>query len=418
MAIELGNVEKLVYEAQKSLSAENETLTNSNFINSVFSSENQETENTSSEKAKKINKGIFNIIQNIVDFGIKHAAIAQKDVKNDAIDINNNSTAARKKASEIEKVLNEFSNTIEANTEDIKASIKHIEKLSKNNKIKEEKDKITEELNKIETAKADLNSSDPEKRNKAIETIQTSAQNINTITENITTIVTTLQTEIENQSNEISSNINSITEQIKNSTSKITEGITEISKYMKNTKGIGVKVKANTAKGIEDKAISEAEKAAGSAASSNIFTASTGAKLTLDGSNREIGSTTRITESATNLKSLISSIGNMGKDCSEIASFSQLIGGLGEGVLSLADLYKETTTPLIESIGSLKIDEIQEANTDFQSQISNLFGSEKDDKETNTNNLNKRKEDQTVINNKNQQNSEIDTTKLKKAFGI
>ena len=136
---------------------------------------------------------------------------------------------------------------------------------------------------------------------------------------------------------------------------------------------------------------------------SNAFSAvgsgGKGAKLIMDGTQRDSAGQTRIQGGAKNLQSLTASIGKIGGDLSSLAEYTNSIGKIGEGVASLAEQYTNSIQPYIEATGTWDVDAIKEANTELQSQVKAFDGTQNP-------------------NNQNGQEFNYDSSKFRKAFGL
>lgn len=373
------------------------------YVNSIFGlvQNGQEALEGNDEQKAKATVNIIEGLLSMVSFSKNQTAQANKEVKNNADDINKNQAAADKKAQEVQAQIEKITADIAANTTNIQDAISKIQELGGDSgDIAEVQQQITEQLDIIEQAKQDLNN--PEKRDEALETIKTAAGAINTLVGNIQNI----QTTIEAQNAVVEQSVNNISDLITESATKISEGVADIQQYIQKGTALGAKSSQITAQGGTDVPIGNGEIKLGEAINSNAFSAigsgGKGAQYIMDGNQRVSAGQTRIQGGAKNLQSLTASIGKMGQDISSLSEFTNAIGKVGEGAASLAEQYTNTVKPYIEATGTWDVDAIIEANTELQSQIES-FGSQTP-ADTNTEN--------------GEQKEFLDTKKFRAAFGI
>lgn len=373
------------------------------YVNSIFGlvQNGQEALEGNDEQKAKATVNIIEGLLSMVSFSKNQTAQANKEVKNNADDINKNQADADKKAQEVQAQIEKITADIAANTTNIQDAISKIQELGGDSgDIAEVQQQITEQLDIIEQAKQDLNN--PEKRDEALETIKTAAGAINTLVSNIRNI----QTTIEAQNAVVEQSVNNISDLISESATKISEGVADIQQYIQKETALGAKSSQITAQGGTDVPVGNGEIKLGEAINSNAFSAigsgGKGAQYIMDGNQRVSAGRTRIQGGAKNLQSLTASIGKMGQDISSLSEFTNAIGKVGEGAASLAEQYTNAVKPYIEATGTWDVDAIIEANTELQSQVES-FGSQTP-ADTNTEN--------------GEQKEFLDTKKFRAAFGI
>ena len=149
------------------------------YVNSIFGlvQNGQEALEGNDEQEAKATVNIIEGLLSMVSFSKNQTAQANKEVKNNADDINKNQAAADKKAQEVQAQIEKITADIAANTTNIQDAISKIQELGGDSgDIAEVQQQITEQLDIIEQAKQDLNN--PEKRDEALETIKTAAEAI------------------------------------------------------------------------------------------------------------------------------------------------------------------------------------------------------------------------------------------------
>lgn len=369
------------------------------YINSVWGlvQDGQEVAQGNDEQKAKAMTNILDGIMNLISFSKNQNAQANKEVKKNSDAINKNEQAADKKAQEIQQSIEKIVGDISSNTSSINDALAAIEKLGDNGDIAKVQEQIQEQLDRIDQAKEDLK--DPDKRDNALETISVAASSINGLVANIQNI----QSVIEEQNTIVEENVNNISELISDSATKISEGVTELQQYIQKGTALGSESTRLTTQGGIDVPTGKAEVKAGEAINSNAFSAvgsgGKGAKLIMDGTQRDSAGQTRIQGGAKNLQSLTASIGKIGGDLSSLAEYTNSIGKIGEGVASLAERYTNSIQPYIEATGTWDVDAIKEANTELQSQVKAFDGTQNP-------------------NNQNGQEFNYDSSKFRKAFGL
>ena len=361
----------------------------------------QEALEGNDEQKAKATVNIIEGLLSMVSFSKNQTAQANKEVKNNADDINKNEAAADKKAQEVQAVIDKIKTDIGANTTNIHNALSKIEELGSNSgEIADIQKQIKKQLDTIDAAKQDLNN--PEKREDALKTIKTAANDINLLVGNIQN----MQTTIEAQNAVVEQSVNNISDLISESATKISEGVADIQQYIQKGTALGAKSSQITAQGGTDVPVGNGEIKLGEAINSNAFSAigsgGKGAQYIMDGNQRVSAGRTRIQGGAKNLQSLTASIGKMGQDISSLSEFTNAIGKVGEGAASLAEQYTNAVKPYIEATGTWDVDAIIEANTELQSQVES-FGSQTP-ADTNTEN--------------GEQKEFLDTKKFRAAFGI
>ena len=377
---------------------------NSEFVNSIFGLvQNGQTaiEGNDQQKAQAITNIVEGLLE-ILNFASNQVSKANKEVKTNSDAIDKNAASADEKAKEVETIVKELVAGICTNTSNISKAMDVIKELG-DVSLKDVQSEIQEQLDRIDQAKKDLEA--PGKREEALNTIKTAAGAINGLVQNIQNI----QTSIEAKNAVVEENVDLISKQIAESATAISEGVADIQKYIQNGTALGANASQISTQGGIDVPTGNAEITAGEAITA-IGSGGQGVKLIMDGKQRVSAGQTRIQGGAKNLQSLTQSIGNMRRDISSLADFTNAIGKVGEEVVDLVGQYNALTTPYIEATGSWDVDTIISENALLQSQVESFEGS------------------QTTVNTDNQegqaqQNPQaglftFETKKMRDAFGI
>lgn len=265
------------------------------YVNSIFGlvQNGQEALEGNDEQKAKATVNIIEGLLSMVSFSKNQTAQANKEVKNNADDINKNEAAADKKAQEVQAVIDKIKTDIGANTTNIHNALSKIEELGSNSgEIADIQKQIKKQLDTIDAAKQDLNN--PEKREDALKTIKTAANDINLLVGNIQN----MQTTIEAQNAVVEQSVNNISDLISESATKISEGVADIQQYIQKGTALGAKSSQITAQGGTDVPVGNGEIKLGEAINSNAFSAigsgGKGAQYIMDGNQRVSAGRTRI----------------------------------------------------------------------------------------------------------------------------
>ena len=199
------------------------------YVNSIFGlvQNGQEALEGNDEQKAKATVNIIEGLLSMVSFSKNQTAQANKEVKNNADDINKNEAAADKKAQEVQAVIDKIKTDIGANTTNIHNALSKIEELGSNSgEIADIQKQIKKQLDTIDGAKQDLNN--PEKCGDELKDIKTAANDINLLVGNIQN----MQTTIEAQNAVVEQSVNNISDLITESATKISEGVADIQQYI------------------------------------------------------------------------------------------------------------------------------------------------------------------------------------------
>ncbi len=298
--------------------------------------------------------GIQSILSNIMSLlgNLGEAQAAKQDV-----DKNN------KGVKSVEKSINLTEEDITKNLSAIQANIE-TEQTNLNNandKIAESQKKLQEkqeELNKILEAieeKQNLLASKTNPQEQAA--IISEIQGLTGQLVEIAAFITGIQNDVQTQSEAVETSFEIIEDLKGDVVEKTQNGEIQITQnYQKAASELQNNVNTNI-KGEQNKLISDAEKEAASAASSNIFTgASIAPKLYRASIDQSMASMTRKTGAGINLTQIMDGIGRLSNVSNILTNYNTAIGSSLETIDGIIGSWNSNIEPLIKSIGTLTQD--------------------------------------------------------------
>lgn len=406
------NSAKSQLSSLEGLGSSNGTTSSNNYVNSVWGLvQNGQTaiDGNDSQKAESIVKIVKNLLSTFSSIGANENAQATKDVKANDDKATELSNDAENTTKSTEEQVNDLIAQISDGRKTVSDAISKLEELGGDKgQLAEVQQKLDEQIAIIEQNKQILNddSANAETKKAALANLQTAAGAIDELVANVSSI----QEAIQEQNTTVEEATNNIAGFIEQSASVISNGVETLQKYIQQGAAQTV---TNTATATEGAAVNiptgTTAESMGTVGTITGFGAGAGAKLLKIGADQIAAGGTRIAGSTKTLASLTTSLGKMGADIQNIANFTDSVGRVAEGVISLVGDYESKTESLITATGSwIEVanvnDEFKTAITDYQSN-NGLENADKTEKTSSTQDNSSNK-------------FEFDPQKFKAAFGI
>ena len=405
------NSAKSQLSSLEGLGSSNGTTSSNNYVNSVWGLvQNGQTaiEGNDSQKAESIVKIVKNLLSTFSSIGANENAQATKDVKANDDKATELSNDAENTTKSTEEQVNDLIAQISDGSKTVSEAISKLEELGGDKgQLAEVQQKLDEQIAIIEQNKQILNddSANAETKKAALANLQTAAGAIDELVANVSSI----QNAIQEQNTTVEEATNNIAGFIEQSASVISNGVETLQKYIQQGAAQTVTNTVAAADGATNIAVGTTAESMGTVGTFTGFGLGAGAKLLKIGADQIAAGGTRIAGSTKTLASLTTALGKMGTDIQNIANFTNSVGGVAEGVISLVGDYESKTESLITATGSwIEVanvnDEFKTAITDYQSN-NGLENADKTEKTSSTQDNSSNK-------------FEFDPQKFKAAFGI
>lgn len=404
------NSAKSQLSSLEGLGSSNGTTSSNNYVNSVWGLvQNGQTaiEGNDSQKAKSIVKIVKNLLSTFSSIGANENAQATKDVKANDDKATELSNDAENTTKSTEEQVNDLIAQISDGRETVSDAISKLEELGGDKgQLAEVQQKLDEQIAIIEQNKQILNddSANAETKKAALANLQTAAGAIDELVANVSSI----QEAIQEQNTTVEEATNNIAGFIEQSASVISNGVETLQKYIQQGAAQTVTNTVAAADGATNIAVGTTAESMGTVGTITGFGAGAGAKLLKIGADQIAAGGTRIAGSTKTLASLTTSLGKMGADIQNIANFTNSVGSVADGVISLVGAYQSNSESLITAVGSV---EVANVNEEFKTLIA--------DYQLNNELENADKTEKTSSTQDNSSNKfEFDPQKFKAAFGI
>ncbi len=404
------NSAKSQLSSLEGLGSSNGTTSSNNYVNSVWGLvQNGQTaiEGNDSQKAKSIVKIVKNLLSTFSSIGANENAQATTDVKANDDKATELSNDAENTTKSTEEQVNDLIAQISDGRETVSDAISKLEELGGDKgQLAEVQQKLDEQIAIIEQNKQILNddSANAETKKAALANLQTAAGAIDELVANVSSI----QEAIQEQNTTVEEATNNIAGFIEQSASVISNGVETLQKYIQQGAAQTVTNTVAAADGATNIAVGTTAESMGTVGTITGFGAGAGAKLLKIGADQIAAGGTRIAGSTKTLASLTTSLGKMGADIQNIANFTNSVGSVADGVISLVGAYQSNSESLITAVGSV---EVANVNEEFKTLIA--------DYQLNNELENADKTEKTSSTQDNSSNKfEFDPQKFKAAFGI
>ena len=405
------NSAKSQLSSLEGLGSSNGTTSSNNYVNSVWGLvQNGQTaiEGNDSQKAESIVKIVKNLLSTFSSIGANENAQATKDVKANDDKATELSNDAENTTKSTEEQVNDLIAQISDGRETVTDAISKLEELGGDKgQLAEVQQKLDEQIAIIEQNKQILNddSANAETKKAALANLQTAAGAIDELVANVSSI----QEAIQEQNTTVEEATNNIAGFIEQSASVISNGVETLQKYIQQGAAQTVTNTVAAADGATNIAVGTTAESMGTVGTITGFGAGAGAKLSKIGADQIAAGGTRIAGSTKTLASLTTSLGKMGADIQNIANFTNSVGSVADGVISLVGAYQSNSESLITAVGSSV--EVANVNEEFKTLIA--------DYQLNNELENADKTEKTSSTQDNSSNKfEFDPQKFKAAFGI
>ena len=323
----------------------------SSYMNSIFSGGSAIADiasNNDQQKAKGIQSLIKTATSLIKKLASNEAKAAADETKNNAKKAHQITKKQKKAEANLNKQIGKISEQVEAQSTVVTSATETLTKQSEElQKKQEEIDAIVKQIQEKqqELAKA----STPEEQTQLLEEIQGLSAGIT----NIVTSINDIQNSIAEASSQVEGAVIEIETAKGNSVEIQQNGQMQIQEIAKEGADEIKNNVASNVKGIKNEVTGQVAQAAAEAASSNVFTAASAAKLYKTAVDQNMAGTTRLTGAVSNLNTVMQGIGALNNHTTILANFETAIGGALSDFSGYVGDWNSILEPTITSIGTI-----------------------------------------------------------------